>query len=392
MPSVDSRASLIGQSRPDVLVVGAGIMGLWAALMAARAGLSVAVAERSGIGAGASGGLLGALMPHLPDRWNDKKQFQFQALVSLEDEIAALEAQTGLSAGYRRSGRLIPLAAAHQRDRALRHADDAATAWNCDGKRFSFDVLDVPPFSAWPGAAIAESGVAFDRLAARVSPRKLLALLGKALDDSPHVRVFPGADVVTIDPVARVARTSVGDEIAFGHVIVSAGVGSFKFLHDLVPVEGRPVGVAVKGQAALFHGDIDPALPILFDSGIYVVPHEAGYCAVGSTSEDRFDYAETTDALLDGVIERAFALAPVLRRATLIERWAGLRPKAIGRDPMAGGHPDFGAVSLLTGGFKISFGVAHELARAVVTQINGGSLGLPPSFEVATHLEAARRR
>lgn len=392
MPSVDSRASLFGQSRPDVLVVGAGIMGLWAAFMAARAGLSVVVADRDHIGAGASGGLLGALMPHLPDRWNDKKQFQLQALVSLEDEIAALEAQTGYSAGYRRSGRLIPLAAAHHRDRALRHSADAATAWTCEGRSFSFDVLDTPPLSGWPDAAIAETGVAFDHLAGRVSPRKLLALLGKALDDAPRVRVLTGADVVTIDPLARVAHTGDGDEIAFGHVIISAGVGSFKFLHDLVPVEGKPVGVAVKGQAALFKADIDPSLPILFDSGTYVVPHEAGYCAVGSTSEESFDDAASTDALLDGVVERAFALAPVLRRATLIERWAGLRPKAIGRDPMAGAHPDFGAVSLLTGGFKISFGVAHELARAVVMQINGGSLGLPPSFKVAAHLEAARRR
>lgn len=75
----------------EVLIVGGGVMGLWAAVMAARAGLTTRLLERRLIGSGASGGLLGALMPHMPDRWNDKKQFQFDALVSLEGEIAALE-------------------------------------------------------------------------------------------------------------------------------------------------------------------------------------------------------------------------------------------------------------------------------------------------------------
>ena len=48
-------------------------------------------------------------------------------------------------------------------------------------------------------------------------------------------------------------------------------------------------------------------------------------------------------------------------------------------------------VSLLTGGFKISFGVAHELARLAMAEIGGRPASLPPSFTVAAHLEAARR-
>lgn len=51
----------------EVLIVGGGIMGLWAALLAGRAGIETRLLERKSIGAGASGGLLGALMPHMPD-------------------------------------------------------------------------------------------------------------------------------------------------------------------------------------------------------------------------------------------------------------------------------------------------------------------------------------
>ncbi|MGO7515517.1 FAD-dependent oxidoreductase, partial [Rhizobium ruizarguesonis] len=83
------------------------MMGLWAAVHAERRGIRTLIADDGRLGEGASGGLLGALMPHMPDRWSEKKQFQFDALVSLEAEITALEAETGLSAGYNRSGRLI---------------------------------------------------------------------------------------------------------------------------------------------------------------------------------------------------------------------------------------------------------------------------------------------
>ncbi len=393
MPPVDSRASGAGQWRPDVLVIGAGVMGMWAALMAARAGHTVLVAERHRVGAGASGGLLGALMPHLPDRWNAKKQFQLEALTSLEGELAALEAATGLSAGYRRSGRVIPLAGPQQHQRALQHSRDAAAAWSVAGRTFSYEVSDRAPVAGWPAAEATTHGLVFDSLAARISPRGLLNLLRAALEAMPQVRIAESADVARLDPEARTARLADGTEIAFGHVVVSAGVAGFDLLEALEPLRlPRPLGVAVKGQAALFKVAIDPDLPILFDNGIYVVPHDGGYCAVGSTSEDAFGDATATDGLLDDVVERACRLAPVLREASLVERWAGLRPKPIGRDPVAGLHPDFPAVAVLGGGFKISFGIAHELARAVIGQIDGARAGeLPPSFAVGAHLEAARR-
>jgi glycine oxidase len=48
-------------------------------------------------------------MPHSPERWNGKKDFQFRALVDLEDEVARLQSETGLPCGYKRVGRLLPL-------------------------------------------------------------------------------------------------------------------------------------------------------------------------------------------------------------------------------------------------------------------------------------------
>src|SRR5690606_33761888 len=94
--------------------------------------------------------------------------------------------------------------------------------------------------------------------------------------------------------------------------------------------------------------------------------HEGGRIAVGSTSENRFGDPLATDGLLDDVVARARALMPALGHASVVERWAGLRPKSVGRDPLVGRLPDHPALVALTGGFKISFGVAHRLADSAL--------------------------
>lgn len=392
MADADNRAKAAGQPAVDLLVAGGGVMGLWTALFAARAGLSVYLAERRHIGAGASGGILGALMPHLPDRWNAKKAFQFEALVSLEAEIAALEAETGLSAGYRRSGRLIPLAKPHNRDIALGQARDALSVWKTPGRSFPFDVLDAPPVAGWPAPEAMAHGLVHDHLAARLASRALLSALKAALERMPAVTLREASGLVALDPAVGSARFDDGNSLAFGHCVLAAGVETFALLGPITPPLAKPMGMAVKGQAALLKAPVDPALPVIFADGLYIVPHEDGLVAIGSTSENAFAEPLSTDGLLDGLIEKARRMAPILADAPVVEHWAGLRPKAIGREPMVGRHPDHANVSLMTGGFKVSFGLAHALARAVLDEMKGGTLDVPPSFTVMAHFEEAGRR
>lgn len=391
MADADNRGKAAGQPAVDLLVAGGGVMGLWTALFAARQGLSVQLVDKRRIGAGASGGLLGALMPHLPDRWNAKKAFQFEALVRLEEDVAALEAETGLSTGYRRSGRLIPLAKPHNRDIALGHAEDALDVWRTPDRAFAFEVLDAPPVAGWPAEGAMACGLVHDHLAGRLAPRGLLTALRAALDKLPGVSIREGVGIDAIDAAASIARLDDGSEIAFGNCVLAAGVETFPLLTALTPPLAKFVGTGVKGQAACLKAAVDPSLPVIFADGLYIVPHENGLVAIGSTSENSFADPHATDGLLDTLIEKARHMAPVLGDAPVVERWAGLRPKAIGREPMVGRHPDHPNISLMTGGFKVSFGLAHMLARAVLNEIKGGTLGVPPSFTVAAHFEEAGR-
>jgi len=68
----------------DITVMGAGVFGLSVAFACARRGTKVQVIDPAGVAAGASGGLVGALAPHVPEQWNDKKAFQFDSLIMAE--------------------------------------------------------------------------------------------------------------------------------------------------------------------------------------------------------------------------------------------------------------------------------------------------------------------
>jgi glycine oxidase len=375
----------------DLVILGGGIMGLWAAVKAERLGVRTLLVDAGRLGQGASGGLLGALMPHMPDKWNDKKQFQFDALLSLEAEIAGIEAATGMTCGYRRCGRLIPLPKPHLRTIALRHSQDAETCWHQHDRHFHWHVVDRAPYEGWPDASFAEAGLVHDTFAARVSPRGLIAALAVSLRLAKHVHIVEGLGAERIDPERNRVIFEGGESVAFGHCMVAAGHQSFPLLGHISPPLPRPLGQAVKGQAALLRADVDPALPVIFLNGLYVVAHEGGHVAVGSTSEDVFEDAALTDGLLDDLIARARALVPALKEAPVVERWAGLRPKAIDRDPMVGPHPDHHKVIALTGGFKVSFGLAHKLAEAALRPLNGEEIQLPGSFSLENHLAAAAR-
>ena len=74
----------IAGARPDVLVVGGGIMGVAAAAACVAAGIgSVLLIETGRLGAGATGGATGLLIPE-PHQWSDPEPFVDLERASLE--------------------------------------------------------------------------------------------------------------------------------------------------------------------------------------------------------------------------------------------------------------------------------------------------------------------
>ena len=345
----------------DITIRGAGIFGLSIAWICARRGARVQVIDPHGPGAGASGGLVGALAPHVPENWNDKKAFQFESLLMAEAFWAEVEAAGGTASGYGRTGRLQPIADDHALTLARAREETAKSLWTTHA---SWRVVPEADAQGWAPAS--PTGLLIhDTLSARMHPRRACAALVAAL--ATH-----GITVKAEGP----------DE---GAILWSTGVAG---LEDLNAGHHRTVGTGVKGQAALLAptNPLPQSAPQLFADALHIIPHADGTIAIGSTSERDYDDPTCTDAQLDDVIARAKVQVPTLQEAKVIDRWAGLRPRARSRAPMLGPWPDKPGTFIANGGFKIGFGMAPKVAQVMADLILDGQDRIPEAFRVEASL------
>ncbi len=335
--------------RPDLAVVGGGVIGLSVAWRAAQAGMSVVVHEREDeLGRGttrAAGGMLA------PVAEADPQEPAMLALNLASAERWAgfaeeLETASGMQVGYRRCGTLL----------VARDGDEAAWA---SRERALREHLDLRVDGLLGSAARAlEPGLTPSLRAAvslpddhAVDPAAVVAALAAACVTA-GVELRIGSEVP--DPAALDAE----------RVVLATGAWS-----------GAPVR-PVKGQALLLR---DPNGPGLCDRVLrwgvpipgYLVPRGDGRYYLGATAEERgFDAAPTAVAVHE-LLRDASEILPGVLEMEIEELVVGFRPGTQDNLPIIGADSVDPRVVWATGHYRGGVLLAPLTAELVVAQLTG---------------------
>jgi glycine oxidase len=304
----------------DVLIVGAGVMGLSLAWELSRRGIRAAILERGDVGREASWAGAGMIPPRISEHPHSDSAAPLQNLLALSRELhprwsAELRELTDIDNEYRRCGAWY-LAADDTEAAALRTQYEA---WAAAGTTSTWhNRVNLPPLLSptWHAGYFAA-----DEAQIR-NPRHLRALLaavtmsGVPIETQTEPRSIIRRGERTIDVQTDAGRWSAA------HVCLCGGAWSAA-LGRMLDVE-LPVQ-PIRGQMLLLDSALE--IPSIINHGPrYIVPRRDRLTLVGSTEEDAGFVKENTAAGLSEL--RAFAVQtiPALADATELQSWSGLRP------------------------------------------------------------------
>ena len=335
--------------KPDVIVVGGGIIGLSAAWQLHRDGIDVVVLDPAP-GTGASHAAAGMLAPIHEAYWGETHILGLN-LAASQAWPAFADALGVDVVDYRRNGMLM----------AAYDADDKALLDNL-GDLHEQEGLPVERLrsrecrSREPLLAPGVRGGVYSPLDHQVNPRRVVAEL---LSRVPTIPV--SATQVARNQVA----TDDGRVMACQQVVVAAGAWTGRLLG--VPI--RPI----KGQILRLNGPEGllrlPVRGVVRGSSVYAVPRSDGEIVVGATQEEQgFDTRVTAGGVYE-LLRDVLALLPGLSEIDLEETWAGLRPGAPDNAPIIGTGDD--GIVYATGHYRNGILTAPITATAVAALVQG---------------------
>jgi len=327
----------------NVVIVGAGIMGLGIAWRLGQRGARVTLFDAGRAGGGASHAAAGMLAICAEAEPGE------QALVALGRAsqalwprfAAELEGLTGAPVDLRREGTLVVALTADDQARICHHLEfqkglDLPVAW----------ISAAETRRREPHLAARLAGAVASPEDLQVDNRKVVAALRTAAERSGATihEHCPVERIVTSDRSATGVRLRDGTEVPADVVVLAAGAWS-RGLEGL-PAALRPPVRPVKGQ--LISLRMDPQAPLVRHvvraANVYMVPRLDGRLILGATSEEKgFDRTLTAGGML-ALLEAAWRLVPAIEELPIDEMWVGHRPGSRDDAPILGPAPVDGLV------------------------------------------------
>lgn len=346
--------------KPDVIITGAGIIGMLTARELANAGYRVTLLERgqpARESSWAGGGILSPLYPwRYPDAVTELARRSQQVYPSLAE---ALLDESGIDPEFEKSGLLMA---------DVDEADDAQL-W---AQRYGIELETVsaataheiePQLAAEIGDALWMPAVGQVR-----NPRMTRAL--RVALERRGVTFRQDTEVIgwrREKGRVTAAVTRQGD-VSGGIFVVATGAWTAGLLEETgltLPIQ------PVRGQMILFHGPPGLVSRITLHKGRYAIPRRDGRVLFGSTMEYTGFEKSTTPEALHELTQSAFSLIPALADIPVELHWAGLRPGTPDGVPAIGAHPGLDNLFICAGHFRNGVVLGPASARLAADQISG---------------------
>ncbi len=347
----------------DILIIGAGIMGLMTALECRRAGATVTLLDKSVVGREASwagGGILSPLYPWKEDQSIDKLR-HWSALYypSLAAELLDV---TGIDVELNRCGLLIA------------DVDDQQLAQSrLSEQNIPFTWVDNHDLTvSHPGLTLTSHQSLWLPTIEQIRNPRLLPALKKLLV-ALDVNILEHHQVTQLNLTECRSRIdSVATQqhnFSAAQIILTAGAWSQR-LWPNINQSGELNIFPVKGQMLLLQAPIASIPSIILVDNQYIVPRKDGHLLVGSTvehAEFNKDITITAKRQLKAFFDNLF---PTLSELPVIGHWSGIRPGSNGT-PVIAKHPDIENLYINSGHFRNGLNLAPASARLVVDLMIG---------------------
>jgi glycine oxidase len=353
----------INSTTANVVIIGAGVIGLTIARALAQRGVrDLMLIERGRPGAEASWAAGGILAPQVEvDRRDEFFQLACASRDLYPDFAAALKEETGVDVELDVTGTLC-LGFTPRDEAELRHRYQ----WQ-RGEGLAVEWL------TGDDARRAEPGISENVSCAlrfpndfQVENRRLINALVRA-NEELGAQLVTGSTVNALrieDQKVRGVETSAGF-VAASIVIVAAG--AWASLIKSPEARLPPVGIEpVRGQMICFATQPKLASHVLYSSRGYLVPRRDGRLLAGSTAEHVGFEKRTTFAGIGAIKSMALEIAPGTAALSMIDSWAGFRPRATDGLPVLGACSGIEGLFYATGHYRNGILLAPITGKVIV--------------------------
>ncbi len=354
----------------DVIIVGAGIIGVSLAIELNKHGLRVLVVEKGEPGREASWAAGGMLCDFPAETPSALRELATASAGMYPEFVHELEDDSGLKIDLRSQGTLILTSVGTELCPVLAGHSPATTQPPLDPGLTS--PQDLEPAFQIPN----DSGSRFTTLFVKercVDPRHLTAAAiaaarRRGIDFSSGDQVLA---VEVADGKACGVRTN-KTRFAAGTVVNCAGawagqIGPHTF--PTRPVKGQMLCVVMPEKELLRH----VVRTVGSTPDVYLIPRSDGRMLIGATAEEAGFDKRTVPETIQKLRQAAFELVPKLADARILEAWAGLRPGTPDALPILGATPTPGYF-VATGHFRDGILLAPVTARLMGQMMTGQSL------------------